>query len=278
MDLINLYWLEIQARLIRLFLVGNGPRKYGLRTALANCKQGGDSNFSIFNGTKWCNLWNYSFSSDSIGTHTKNENNSCPNLQRRTTQKHGPNGRQWRRRRSLRRRQNRTHSGATTTTAIIFFFLTDGLQPLSSDLEQEELADLLLPSAANGEVTQQAGVRTAGGVRVVDVNGGTSFSSKNGSNQIGSPSTNGSNQTGSLSTNGSHCFGNFPNLDSNQWSKLLTLLNNPTPRRTDTLSVSLPNGAKALALQGGKISLNPKLTLQSVFLILELKCNLISLA
>ncbi|KAI5662119.1 hypothetical protein M9H77_21442 [Catharanthus roseus] len=250
---IYLFWLNY---------IRNGPRKYELRTALANCKQGGDSVQTI----KWCNLWNCSFSYDSIGTHTKNENNSCPNLQRRTTQKHVPNGRQRRQWSSLRRRQNRTHGhrhhlllphGWSAATD----FLNGG-----PDLEQGELAAsmvaLLLPSAAYEEVTQRAGVRTAGECRswmaslcddrgwAYAMNGGTSFSSKNGSNQIGSPST-----------NGSHCFGNFPNLDSNQWSKLLTLLNNPTPTQTDTLSVSLPNGAKALALQGGKISLNPKLTL-----------------
>ncbi|KAI5682245.1 hypothetical protein M9H77_03473 [Catharanthus roseus] len=56
-----------------------------------------------------------------------------------------------------------------------------------------------------------------------------------GSSGASSSSINGSNSFGTSSINGSNIFGSFSNLDSNQWSKLLTLLNNPTPTQTDTL-------------------------------------------
>ncbi|KAI5684125.1 hypothetical protein M9H77_05353 [Catharanthus roseus] len=38
------------------------------------------------------------------------------------------------------------------------------------------------------------------------------------------------------SSNGSNKFGNFPNLSHEQWSKLLTLLDNSNPAQTDVLS------------------------------------------
>lgn len=53
----------------------------------------------------------------------------------------------------------------------------------------------------------------------------------------------------------------------------LTNLNNTYP-----YLVGLPNGNKAIARQEGTVSLNPHLKLLSVFYILDLKYNLISLA
>ncbi|KAI5657384.1 hypothetical protein M9H77_26177 [Catharanthus roseus] len=53
--------------------------------------------------------------------------------------------------------------------------------------------------------------------------GGSDFSSINGSRALSS-------------INDSNKFGSFPHLDSEQWSKLLTLLNNPNSAQTDTLS------------------------------------------
>ncbi|KAI5677357.1 hypothetical protein M9H77_08307 [Catharanthus roseus] len=44
------------------------------------------------------------------------------------------------------------------------------------------------------------------------------------------------NGGGGSSINCSSKFGSFPNLDSEQWSKLLTLLNNPNSAQTNTLS------------------------------------------
>ncbi|KAI5667367.1 hypothetical protein M9H77_17220 [Catharanthus roseus] len=47
------------------------------------------------------------------------------------------------------------------------------------------------------------------------------------------PSINGK---GASSTDGSRKFGSFPKLNSEKWSKLLTLINNPNSTQTNTLS------------------------------------------
>ncbi|KAI5669127.1 hypothetical protein M9H77_18980 [Catharanthus roseus] len=51
----------------------------------------------------------------------------------------------------------------------------------------------------------------------------------------GTSSINGRHASGGNS-NGSNKFGNFPNLSHEQWSKLLTLLDNSNPTQTDALS------------------------------------------
>lgn len=52
---------ELCADLKERFLVGNGPRKYELKAALANCKQGGDLVNAYYNCLKkiWDELQHY---------------------------------------------------------------------------------------------------------------------------------------------------------------------------------------------------------------------------